>query len=103
MQDKLHLISPSKLIVLDQAESPLHNLSLELLGLYPDIDFEFTICDVANRNRLRVLFDTFKIDIIYHAAAYKHVPLMENNPSEAILTNIYGTKNLADIAAKHEV
>lgn len=95
--------NPSKLIVLDQAESPLHNLSLELLGLYPDIDFEFTICDVANRNRLRVLFDTFKIDIIYHAAAYKHVPLMENNPSEAILTNIYGTKNLADIAAKHEV
>ena len=94
---------PSKLIVLDQAESPLHNLSLELLGLYPDIDFEFTICDVVNRNRLRVLFDTFKIDIVYHAAAYKHVPLMENNPSEAILTNIYGTKNLADIAAKQGV
>ncbi|WP_051583913.1 nucleoside-diphosphate sugar epimerase/dehydratase [Dokdonia sp. PRO95] len=94
---------PFKLIILDQAESPLHNLSLELLGTYPDIDFEFVICDVANRNRLRVLFDAFKIDIIYHAAAYKHVPLMENNPSEAILTNIYGTKNLADIAAKHKV
>ncbi len=95
--------NPKKLIVLDQAETPLHSLSLELQALFPDIDFEFVICDVANRNRLRVLFDTFKIDIIYHAAAYKHVPLMENNPSEAILTNIYGTKNLADIAAKHKV
>jgi len=81
----------------------LHSLSLELQGAFPDIDFEFVICDVANRNRLRILFDAFKIDIIYHAAAYKHVPLMENNPSEAILTNIYGTKNLADIAAKHKV
>lgn len=95
--------NPNKLIVLDQAETPLHSLSLELQGAFPDIDFEFVICDVANRNRLRILFDAFKIDIIYHAAAYKHVPLMENNPSEAILTNIYGTKNLADIAAKHKV
>lgn len=95
--------APKKLIILDQAESPLHNLSLELLDAYPNIDFEFTICDIANRNRLRVLFDTFKIDVIYHAAAYKHVPLMEDNPSEAILTNMYGTKNLADIAQKYKV
>ena len=95
--------NPNKLIVLDQAESPLHSLSLELISDFPEIDFEFTICDVANRNRLRVLFDTFDIDVIYHAAAYKHVPLMESNPSEAILTNIYGTKNLADIAVKYKV
>lgn len=94
---------PNKLIILDQAESPTHALKLELLEKFPDLDYEFTICDVANRNRLRVLFDTIKIDIIYHAAAYKHVPLMEDNPSEAILTNIYGTKNLADIAVKHKV
>lgn len=94
---------PNKLIILDQAESPLHALKLELLEKFPKQDFEFTICDVANRNRLRVLFDTFKIDVIYHAAAYKHVPLMEDNPSEAILTNIYGTKNLADIAVKSKV
>lgn len=95
--------NPHKLIILDQAESPLHSLSLELISDFPEIDFEFTICDVANRNRLRVLFDTFNIDVIYHAAAYKHVPLMENNPSEAILTNVYGTKNLADIAVKYNV
>ncbi len=95
--------APNKLIILDQAESPTHALKLELLAKFPDLDFEFTICDVANRNRLRVLFDTFKIDVIYHAAAYKHVPLMEDNPSEAILTNIYGTKNLADIAVKYKV
>ena len=97
------MYAPNKLIVLDQAESPLHALKLELLEKFPNLDFEFTICDVANRNRLRVLFDTFKIDVIYHAAAYKHVPLMEDNPSEAILTNIYGTKNLADIAVKNKV
>ncbi|WP_405202179.1 SDR family NAD(P)-dependent oxidoreductase [Dokdonia sp. LLG6352-1] len=95
--------NPKRLIVLDQAETPLHSLSLELQNSFPKVDFEFVICDVANRNRLRILFDTFKIDIIYHAAAYKHVPLMENNPSEAILTNVYGTKNLADIAAKYKV
>ena len=95
--------TPAKLIVLDQAESPLHNLSLELVASFPELDIEFMICDVANRNRLRILFETFKIDVIYHAAAYKHVPLMENNPSEAILTNIYGTKNLADIASKYKV
>lgn len=95
--------APNKLIILDQAESPTHALKLELLEKFPELDFEFTICDVANRNRLRVLFDTFKIDVIYHAAAYKHVPLMEDNPSEAILTNIYGTKNLADIAVKYKV
>ncbi len=95
--------SPSKLIILDQAESPLHALRLELIDKYPNLDYEFTICDVANRNRLRVLFDTYKIDVIYHAAAYKHVPLMESNPSEAILTNIYGTKNLADIAVAYNV
>lgn len=95
--------NPAKLIILDQAETPLHSLSLELAATFPDIDFEFTICDVANRNRLRVLFGSFKIDVVYHAAAYKHVPLMESNPSEAIVTNIYGTKNLADIASKNKV
>ena len=95
--------NPNKLIILDQAESPMHALKLELLEKYPDLDFEFTICDVANRNRLRILFDTFRVDVVYHAAAYKHVPLMERNPSEAILTNIFGTKNLADISVKYNV
>lgn len=95
--------NPEKLIILDQAESPMYALKLELEEKFPDLDLEFTICDVANRNRLRILFEAFKINTIYHAAAYKHVPLMESNPSEAILTNIYGTKNLADIAAKHKV
>lgn len=94
---------PKKLIVLDQAETPLHILKLELLEKYPNTDFEFTICDVTNRNRLKVLFDFFDIDIVYHAAAYKHVPLMEKNPSEAIVTNIYGTKNLVDIAVDRKI
>ena len=95
--------NPNKLIILDQAESPMHALKLELQETYQDLDFEFMICDVANRNRLRILFETYRIDVVYHAAAYKHVPLMEKNPSEAILTNIYGTKNLADISVKYNV
>lgn len=95
--------APETLVILDQAESPMHELKLELERAYPDLNLEFTICDVANRNRLRVLFEAYRIDVIYHAAAYKHVPLMEDNPSEAILTNIYGTKNLADIAENYNV
>lgn len=95
--------NPKRLIILDQAETPLHNLKLALDAKYPNLDITYVVCDVANRNRLRILFDAYNIDIIYHAAAYKHVPLMEENPSEAIVTNIYGTKNLADIAVKHKV
>lgn len=95
--------NPKRLIILDQAETPLHSLKLELDISFNDLTVEYVICDVANRNRLRVLFNTWAVDVIYHAAAYKHVPLMEDNPSEAIITNIYGTKNLADIAVKYKV
>ncbi len=94
---------PKRLIILDQAESPLHAIQLELREKYSDIDISFVICDVVNRERLEVLFKKFKIDVIYHAAAYKHVPLMEDNPSEAIHTNILGTKQLADLATEHSV
>ncbi|WGK64710.1 polysaccharide biosynthesis protein [Croceiramulus getboli] len=95
--------NPKKLIVLDQAETPLHNMQLELNAHFPDLNIECVICDVANRNRLGLLFKANTIDVIYHAAAYKHVPLMEDNPSEAIVTNVYGTKNLADLAVIYNV
>ncbi|WP_299213374.1 nucleoside-diphosphate sugar epimerase/dehydratase [uncultured Dokdonia sp.] len=95
--------NPKRLIILDQAESPLHALQIELKDKFPDLKISFVICDVVNKKRLRVLFNAYKIDVIYHAAAYKHVPLMEDNPSEAIQTNILGTKLMADLATEFGV
>ncbi len=95
--------NPKLILVLDQAETPLHNLQLELEEEYSSLNIKFLICDVANRNRLSIFFERYKIDAIYHAAAYKHVPLMEDNSPEAIITNIYGTKNLADLAVFYNV
>ncbi|MCT8341132.1 polysaccharide biosynthesis protein [Flavobacteriaceae bacterium TK19130] len=95
--------NPALVLILDQAETPLHELNLELQAKFKDFNFKCIICDVANRNRLMMLFKKFKIDVVYHAAAYKHVPLMEDNSPEAIITNIYGTKNLADLAILNKV
>ncbi len=100
---QLARFEPKLILVLDQAETPLHNLQLELTASFPDLNFKFLICDVANRNRLGVFFQEYNIDVIYHAAAYKHVPLMEDNCPEAVITNIYGTKNLADLAVVNKV
>nr|WP_203296516.1 nucleoside-diphosphate sugar epimerase/dehydratase [Luteirhabdus pelagi] len=94
---------PALVLILDQAETPLHELYLELKAKHKDFNFKCIICDVANRNRLMMLFKRYKIDVVYHAAAYKHVPLMEDNSPEAIITNIYGTKNLADLAVLNKV
>jgi FlaA1/EpsC-like NDP-sugar epimerase len=89
---------PKKIYLLDQAESPLHELELEFNDKYKDIKFEVVMADVRNNERMKNVFNTFKPQIVFHAAAYKHVPMMENNPSESILTNILGTKNTADLA-----
>jgi len=94
---------PKKLLILDQAETPLHNLRLEIEAKFPELNFKCIICDVGNRTRLDLLLKKSKIDVIYHAAAYKHVPLMEENPHEAVFVNVQGTKNLADLAVKYEV
>ncbi|MDT0647587.1 nucleoside-diphosphate sugar epimerase/dehydratase [Zunongwangia sp. F260] len=93
--------NPKKLIILDQAETPLHNVQLEIEAKFPDLAYKCIICDVGNNRRLDLMFQNNKIDVIYHAAAYKHVPLMEENPHEAIFVNIRGTKNLADLALKY--
>ncbi|MCB7480602.1 polysaccharide biosynthesis protein [Christiangramia sediminis] len=95
--------NPKKLIILDQAETPLHNLQLEIESKFPDLNFKAIICDVGNQKRLELMFQNQNIDVVYHAAAYKHVPLMESNPHEAIFVNIQGTKNLADLAVKYHV
>lgn len=94
---------PKKIYLLDQAESPLHELELEFSDKYKSIPFEVVVADIRNIERLRNVFNTFKPQIVFHAAAYKHVPLMENNPSESILTNILGTKNVSDFANEFKV
>lgn len=94
---------PGLLLILDQAETPLHNLQLEIQAKFPELRFQCIICDVGNRKRLEILFQNNPIDVVYHAAAYKHVPLMEQNPQEAVFVNIRGTKNLADLAVQYQI
>ena len=94
---------PKKIIMVDQAESPLYNLEGELKEKNKIHLTESVIGDIRNMDRLRRVFDFFKPDIVFHAAAYKHVPLMEENPSEAILTNILGTKNMVDLSVEYNI
>ena len=95
--------NPRMLVLLDQAESPLHELELEFNEKSLSFKHEVVIGDVRNKDRLQHVFKTFKPQIVFHAAAYKHVPMMENNPSESILTNILGTKTVADLAVENNV
>lgn len=95
--------NPKLLVLLDQAESPLYELQLELGQAFPDCTLEVVMGDICNRPRMEKLFATFKPSWVFHAAAYKHVPMMEDNPSEAVLTNIRGTKHLAELAVAHNV
>ncbi len=92
-----------KIIILDQAETPLYQIESELSSKFPEKDFDCVIADVSEYKNLDHLFNKYKPEVIYHAAAYKHVPLMENNPSEAIFTNVLGSKNLADLSIKYKI
>ncbi len=94
---------PEKLILVDQSETALHYIELEFSEHYPGIDVTFRIADICNISRMELIFQQFSPDIVYHAAAYKHVPVMENNPSEAILNNVEGTKVIADLSVKNGV
>lgn len=94
---------PEMVVVCDQAESPLHELQLEIEEEFPDARVEVYIGDIRNFNRMYTLFKEYTPQLVYHAAAYKHVPMMEHNPSEAILTNVSGTKNLADLSMTFDV
>lgn len=93
--------NPSLLLLCDIAETPLHYLQLEVTEKYPNLNFLPVICDVRNHERMEQIFKTYRPHHIYHAAAYKHVPLMENHPAEAIYTNVMGSKNVADLAVKY--
>lgn len=97
------VFSPQMIILNDQSETPLHELQLELQENNLDNNFHSFIGDVRDLCRMEMLFQTFKPHYVYHAAAYKHVPLMEHNPAEAIRTNVMGTKTLADLSVKYGV
>lgn len=91
------------IILNDQSETALHNIYLELEETHANTNFHAFVGDVRDEKRMDYLFETYKPHYVYHAAAYKHVPLMEDNPAEAIKTNVLGTKTIADMAVKHGV
>ena len=94
---------PSLIVLLDQAETPMHELKLELERNHPKQRIRVFLGDVQNKARMEYMMNLYKPDFIYHAAAYKHVPLVEDNPVESILVNVFGTKNMADLAVKYKV
>lgn len=100
---QLTVFEPKKIIMLDNAETPLHDMSLYMESNHSDINFEAVIADVRNTKRLQQVFEVMTPEIVFHGAAYKHVPMMENNPVEAMDVNFCGTKNLADLSIKHKV
>lgn len=93
--------NPYKLILIDQAETPLHDIRLELQDRWRDIDAETIIADISNATRMEGIFKEYQPQYIFHAAAYKHVPMMEDNVSESIQINVFGTRTLADLAVKY--
>src|SRR5690606_7318375 len=95
--------NPQHIVILDQAETPLHSLCLEIAALKHSIQIHNVIADIRNRDELKKIFKKYRPQVVYHAAAYKHVPLMEENPAQAVFTNVMGTKNVADLASKYDV
>ena len=102
---QLMLYKPKKVVMLDQAESPLYDLQFELKNTYKDQleRMEFVIANVKDHARMEEVFQLYHPNLVYHAAAYKHVPFMEENPYEAVYVNVFGTRNLADLAIKYGV
>lgn len=96
-------LNPSLIVVLDQAETPLYEIEMEMREYFPECNFKFVMIDVSNYDRLEKLFQKYNFFMVYHAAAYKHVPLVEENPHEAIQTNILGSKNLALLSNRYNV
>ena len=94
---------PAALMLIDQAETPQHDLRLLMAKEFPSIPAETIVTSICHAKRMEEVFKTFRPDYVFHAAAYKHVPMMEDNPSEAVLNNIYGTKVIADLSVKYGV
>ena len=93
--------SPAELILIDQAETPLHDIRLMMAREWPAIVAHTLVADIANEKRMDEIFAHHKPEYVFHAAAYKHVPMMENNPYESIENNVYGTQTIADLSVKY--
>ena len=95
--------NPKTILLVDQAETPLHDLGLNLKYKFPELNFELLVADVRNKRRIEEIYVKYSPNVVFHGAAYKHVPMMEKNPTEALSVNVCGTKNVAHLAMKFEV
>ncbi|MBO4719318.1 MAG: polysaccharide biosynthesis protein [Prevotella sp.] len=100
---QIAVYKPAKMILIDQAETPQHDIRLMMATEFPDINAEVIVTSISRQRRMEAIFNALRPDYVFHAAAYKHVPMMEDNPSEAVLNNIYGTKIIADLSLKYGV
>ena len=96
-------LNPKELVLVDQAETPQHDLQLMLRSSFPDLKSNVIVTSICNKKRMEHIFRQYKPDFVFHAAAYKHVPMMEDNPSESVYNNVYGTKVIADLSVKYHV
>ena len=94
---------PEKMMLIDQAETPEHDIRLMMQHNFPDVEAETIVTSICKEQRMEDIFSNFRPDYVFHAAAYKHVPMMENNPSEDVQNNVYGTKVIADLSVKYGV
>ena len=103
MVRQIAIYKPACMILIDQAETPQHDIRLMMAKDFPDIMAEVIVTSISRQRRMNEVFEKYRPDYVFHAAAYKHVPMMEDNPSEAVLNNIWGTKIIADCAVKYGV
>ena len=97
------LFRPAAMMLIDQAETPSHDIRLMMAKRFPSVDATTVVTSITHAHRMEKIFSSFRPDYVFHAAAYKHVPMMEDNPADAVLNNIYGTKVLADLSVKYGV
>lgn len=103
MVRQIAVYKPAKMILIDQAETPQHDIMLMMKKDYPDIDAEIIVTSICRVKRMEAIFSAYEPEYVFHAAAYKHVPMMEPNPGEAVMNNIHGTKIIADLSVKYGV
>ena len=103
MVKQIARFEPNELMLIDSAETPQHDIRLLMAKQFPNIKAETIVTSISNKTRMEHIFKTFTPDYVFHAAAYKHVPMMENNPCESVQNNIYGTKIIADLSVKYGV
>ena len=103
MVRQIAVFKPASMMLIDQAETPEHDIRLMMHRDYPDVEATTIVTSITHQQRMEHIFKEFRPDYVFHAAAYKHVPMMEDNPSEAVLNNIYGTKVIADLSVKYGV